>query len=242
MSRPSAPRAAHPLAPAVLDEQVQGEPLLEDGRDRCACRIDQSALDLRTGCCAPRVDDAGGRVAALAGEGQVATGLAIEDRAHRHELVDPRRALVHQDPHRLGVAEPGPGGEGVGQVQIGRVLVPAEHRGHAALGPTGGRLGELGLGQDADPEPSAPRPAAPTGPAHRSGQAHRGRKAGDAAPEDQDVEDTRWRRGPAHAPARGSRLSMRRTGPTVAAMSRRSGRVPERSAAGSRSSAPTRAA
>ena len=75
------------------------------------------------------------------------------------------------------VAQPGPGGQGVGQVEIGRVLVAAEHGGHAALGPSGRRLGELGLGEHARPQPGR------TGAAgHRRGgpgrsQADRGRQA-----------------------------------------------------------------
>jgi hypothetical protein len=62
-------------------------------------------------------------------------------------------------------------------VQVGRVGIAAEHGGHAALGPARRGLGQLALGQDADPQPVD------------VGGPHRGRQAGDARPEDQQVEE-----------------------------------------------------
>ena len=59
----------------------------------------------------------------------------------------PARTLVDQNAHGLLVAQPRPGGQRVGQVQIGGVLVAPEHCRHAPLGPTGGRLGQHALGQ-----------------------------------------------------------------------------------------------
>jgi len=79
--------------------------------------------------------------------------------------MDPARTLVDQDPHRLLVAEPGPGGQGVGQVQVGRVLVAAEHGGDAALGPARGGLGEHTFGEHAQ---RGRRPPCGASPASRT--------------------------------------------------------------------------
>ena len=197
----------------------------------------------------PGMDDPRRGVAPLVGQRQRPAGLAVEDGAHGDELVDPRRALVHQYPHRVGVAQAGAGGQGVGQVEIGGVLVAAEHGGHPPLGPAGGRLGELGLGQYADPEPG-PAGGPVTGRCHRRSQPDRGRQAGHTAPQHQDVEGAGVPVRTAHARSGegvvgsgpwGSRLSINRTGPTAAAMRSRSGRVAQ-VRAGSRSSASTTAA
>ena len=93
---------------------------------------------------------------------------------------DAARALVDEDAHRLLVAQAGAGRQRVGEVQVGRVLVGAEHRGDAALGPARGGLRQRALGQHAERQ----RRRRPAG----TGQPHRGRQAGDATPEDQDVE------------------------------------------------------
>jgi hypothetical protein len=90
--------------------------------------------------------------------------------------VDARGALVDQDPHGVDVAQAGAGLERVGQVEVGRVLVGREDGGDAALGPAGGRLVQVGLGQDPDPQAGA------------TGGADGGREAGDPAAEDEEVE------------------------------------------------------
>ena len=77
---------------------------------------------------------------------------------------DPGGALVDEDAHGLVVAQAGAGAQGVGEVEVGRVLVPAEDGGHAALGPAGGGLAELALGQDAQGKGGG-GPAAGTVPA-----------------------------------------------------------------------------
>ena len=74
------------------------------------------------------------------------------------------------------VAQAGPGGQGVGQMEIGRVLVTAEDGGHAALGPAGGGLGELRFCQDPHPH------------ARHLGQPDHGRQAGHARTENKNVE------------------------------------------------------
>ena len=172
----------HPHAAAALDDEVEGEPALEHGAGRAVGGVDQGPLHLGPGGGAAGVHDPRPRVPALAGQGERAAALAVELDAQGDQLVHPARALVDQDAHRLLVAQAGAGGQGVGQVQVGRVLVAAEHRGHAALGPAGGRLGQRALGQHAEREGAA-----------RPGQPHGGRQPGDAAAQDQDVERSRAR-------------------------------------------------
>ena len=143
--------------------------------------VDQGPFDLGPRGRTAGVDHPGPGVPPLAGQGQRPGGLAVELHPEGDQLVDPARPLVDQNADGLLVAEPGAGGQGVGQVQIGRVLVAAEHGGHAALGPAGGRLGEDALGQHAQ---RGRRP-----PVRRqSGQPDGGREAGHAAAQDQDVE------------------------------------------------------
>jgi hypothetical protein len=164
-------------AAAVLHHQVGGEGLLVDGRGGAPHRGYQGALDLHPGGGPAGVDDAGVAVATLPGQLQVAVGLAVEDGAQGDELGDPHGALVDQHPHRVGVAQPGPGGQGVGQVEVGGVgVLGAEDRGHAALGPAGGGLVELALGEHPDPQPVG------------VGGAHRGRQPRNPRPQDQEVQ------------------------------------------------------
>ncbi len=66
--------------------------------------------------------------------------------------------------------------ERVGEVEVGRVLVATDHGGDPALGPHGGGLGELPLGQDADTQARDLR------------QAHDRRKPRDPAAQDEHVE------------------------------------------------------
>ena len=140
-------------------------------------RRHERPLDLDARGRAPGVHHPGVRVAALAGQQQLTGGVPVEDGAERDQLVDPGRPLVHEHPHRVVVAQPGAGGQGVGEVEVGRVGIAAQHGGHAALGPPRRGLGQLALGQDADPQPVD------------VGRPHRGREAGDAGPEHQQVED-----------------------------------------------------
>ena len=166
----------HAHARAVLHEEVEREPALPARHGRRPHPVDQRPLDL--GACggAAGVDDAGLRVAAFASELQPPVVVAVEDRPHGDELVDAARALVHQGSHGLDVAQPGPRGEGVGEVQVGRVGVGREHGGDAALRPAGRRLRELGLREHADPQ------------AQLVGGADGGRQAGHPAAQDEQVE------------------------------------------------------
>ncbi len=175
-------------APPVLDDEVDREPALEDGVGRRPGGRDERPLDLGPGRRAAGVDDAGPGVAALAGQGQRPGRLAVELGPQGDQLAHPAGPLVDQHADRVDVAQPGPGGQRVGQMEVGRVLVAAEDRGHAALGPPGGGLCQLALGQDPDVPPSPVAPAGQAAPGAPAGQANGGRQTGHAAAEDEDVE------------------------------------------------------
>ena len=138
-------------------------------------RVDQRALDLGAGRRPAGVDDAGQRVAALAGQQQPALGVAVEGGAERDQLVDAGRSLVDQHPHGVHVAQARAGGERVGEVQVGGVGVAAEHRGDAALGPARGGLLELALGEHAH------------GHAVQLGRPHRGGQPRDPRSQDEEI-------------------------------------------------------
>src|SRR5205085_10545681 len=133
-------------------------------------------LDLGARRGAAGVDDPGMAVAALPGQLEGTVGVAVEHRAEGDEVVDPGRPLVDEHADGVNVAEPGTGGERVGEVEIGRVLVAGEDGGDTALRPPGRRLVELGLGEDTDSHP---------GPGRGSDC---GREPGDAGPEDEQIE------------------------------------------------------
>src|SRR3546814_6601139 len=78
---------------------------------------------------------------------------SVEGRSESDQLVDASGALVDQHPHGVDVAQAGSRGEGVGEVQVGGVGVAAEHGRHSPLGPAGGGLLQLGLGEHADAHP-----------------------------------------------------------------------------------------
>ena len=85
---------------------------------------DQGPFDLGAGRGPAGVKYAGRGVAALTRRRQCTAGLAVEHRAQCDQLLDAPRALVHQQPHGVGVAEPRTRRQGVGEMQVGGVLVP----------------------------------------------------------------------------------------------------------------------
>ncbi len=124
--------ARTPTARPVLDEEVEREPALADFRRRSLDRRDERALDLGAGGVAAGVHDAGGGVAAFARQGEpgrLAVSGLVEVRAHGDELAHAVGAFGDEHPHRVGVAETGAGGDGVGEVQLGRVVESAVERG-----------------------------------------------------------------------------------------------------------------
>ena len=118
---------------------------------RCPHGVDERPLDLGSGGGAAGVHDARQRVPALPRQLELAVRIAVEGGAESDELVHAGRALVDEHPHGVDVAEPGAGGQRVGQVEVRGVGVAAEHGGHPALRPARGGLLELGLGEDAHP-------------------------------------------------------------------------------------------
>ena len=158
---------------AVLDEQVGGEPSLVDFGTRSLDRDRQRPLDLGAGRVAARVDDAGHGVAALSSEREGSVD-AVEVRAQRHELADTRRSFGREHAHRVGVVEPTSGGERVGAVQLGRVVVFEQRGRDATLRVPGGRPAELALREHGDREPGVAGP-------------DRGREAGSATAEYEDI-------------------------------------------------------
>ena len=102
-------------------------------------RGDERALDLGAGRVAAGVHDPRDRVAAFAARAAERAVDLVEVGAERHELAHARRALAGEHRDRVGVAQPGAGGEGVGAVERGRVVVLDERGGHATLRVAGGR-------------------------------------------------------------------------------------------------------
>ena len=174
LDRPAPPggEGQHPAAPPALDQQVDGEPALEHRAGRRPGGLHQRPLHLGPGGRAAGVDHPGPRVAALPGQRQRPRGLPVELGAHGDQLVHPGRALVDQHPDGVGVAEPGPRGQGVGQVQVGRVLVAPEH---AATPPWAQRVADW----ESSPLVSTPTSAAAGRP--RGGQPDGGREPGHPA-------------------------------------------------------------
>src|SRR5690606_30411578 len=122
------------------------------------------------------VDDPGDGVAAFAGQVQVSSFVAVELRSEADQLLDPTRPLVDQHAHGVEVAEPGSGGQRVGQVQVDLFGVAAQRGGDPALGPAGRRLLQQALGQY--PGVQAVLVARPDGR----------RQPGDTAAEDEEVQ------------------------------------------------------
>ena len=149
---PSGSRAADTDTPPRFDDEVHGEPLLEDRGRAPPHRRDQRPLDLGPGGRAPGVQDARRGVPTFSSQREITTGLPVEHRAEPDELVDTTRALVDEHPHRVDIAQPRPRRQRVGQVQVGGVLVAAHRGGDPALGPARRRLGQISLGEHSDPQ------------------------------------------------------------------------------------------
>ena len=165
---PSASSGDDAGAPAALDEQVGGEPALVDvGAGPCDRTADQRPLDLGAGRVAARVHDPGHASGRPRGRARVVRPShrgrsARRARSARGHASGPS---VDEHAHRVGVAQPAARGERVGAVQLGRVVVVEQRRGHAALRVAGRRPAELALGEHRRPTGRlgarrAPRPRA----------------------------------------------------------------------------------
>jgi hypothetical protein len=141
-------------ATSAFDDEVEGEPPLVDRGRGGPHGIDERPFDLGPGCRTAGVDDPSVGVSALTSEQQAALVVDVERGTERDQLVDPTRPFIDEHPDRIGVAQPRPGRERVGQMEVGRVGIgTAEHRRHPTLRPAGGRLVQLGLREDAHPHP-----------------------------------------------------------------------------------------
>ena len=125
-------------AAATLDDQVEGEPVLEHGRGREADGVHQRPLDLGAGRGTAGVNHARVRVASFSRQLQGAVRITVEHGAEGDEFVHPSRALVDEHAHGVDVTQADTSLQGVGQVQVGRVRILREHGRHAALCPACG--------------------------------------------------------------------------------------------------------
>src|SRR5713101_3237909 len=105
---------------------------------------------------------------------ELATVTVIEVRAQLDQFAHATRTLTGQHAHRVGIAEPTAGSQGVGAVELGRVLRLVERGRDTALGVAGGRPTKGTLGE------------------HRGRQAgtagtHRDGETGNATAQHQDV-------------------------------------------------------
>ncbi len=136
-------------AGASIQDEIDGRRVLEEGDVLLrVTRGQQRPLDLAAGD-VPRVDDAPGRVAALARQIELARGAPVELRAERDEFPDALGALSHRHLHRVRVAEAGAGHQGVLDVGLEGVR-GRQHAGDAALGVLGVALVALTLGEHGD--------------------------------------------------------------------------------------------
>ena len=141
-------------------------------------RLGQGPLQLGPGGVAAGVDDPRPRVPALPGPGQLPVQLALAENQVEADpagaqVGDGLAALGGQHPDRHRVAQPGPGGQGVGHVLGHRVVDQVEHGRDPALGVAGGRVAEAVLGGQQHPQ------------ALRDGQG--GRQPGHPGPDHQHV-------------------------------------------------------
>jgi hypothetical protein len=122
------------------------------------------------------MNDTGQRMAALAGKFEAPLLVTVEGSPEGDEVLHATRTFLDKDPHCIDVAEPITGGKGVGQMEIGRIRIAAQHRGNAALRPSGGGLFECTLCEDSDTEPVS------------IGGPNRGGETGDAGAHNEEIE------------------------------------------------------
>ena len=174
-----------PGDPAVVGDEVDQEGVL-DAADRRGGphRLGQGPLQLGSGGVAAGVDDPRARGAALPGPGLLswARRVGVEADPSGEQVGDGLAPLLDQCPHRHRVAQPGPGGQGVGHVLGDRVVNQVEHGRDPALGVAGGRVAEAVLGGQQHR------------PARRRGQG--GRQPGHPGADDQDADLGGRREGP----------------------------------------------
>jgi hypothetical protein len=134
--------------PAIVDEEVSHEAVLEDGHGGFANGGDEGGLDHGSRGVAARVQDSRTRVRGLPSARERSV-LPVEFHAQADEVPNAIRPLGTEDLGGGARAEPGPGGEGVVDVRPDAV-VGEQRRGDAALGIAGVALAEFGLGHERD--------------------------------------------------------------------------------------------
>ena len=134
------------------DQEIDGQVVFQD-LDALVCgrRLQQSPFDLPAGKI-QGMGDAPGRVAALHAEIEAFPMVLVmlEGDAELDQFPDPGRTVLHHHPDHLFVAEPGPGTQGVLNVQREGIL-RGQHRGDAALGQVGGGVNPGLLGDQGYP-------------------------------------------------------------------------------------------
>ena len=150
--------------PAVGGDQVDQEGVLgaADGGGG-PHRLGQGPLQLGPGGVAAGVDDPRPRVPALPGPGQLPVQLALPVEADPAgaQVGDGLAALGGQHPDRHRVAQPGPGGQGVGHV-LGHRHRPGRARPRSRPGHNGWPSGRGGPWWPAAPSGPPGRPGRPT--------------------------------------------------------------------------------
>ncbi|MCY1533852.1 hypothetical protein D9M68_692010 [compost metagenome] len=145
-------------AELALGDQVDGDPLLQQQDVRPLPGLLQQGIE--DGCASGvgGMDDAPVAVAALAGEMELETAIlarvlviAGEGHALVDQPLDGCTAMLNGEAYGVFPAQAGPGDQGVFDMGIDRVGV-VQHRGHAALGPIGRTIAEVGLAQHHDIE------------------------------------------------------------------------------------------
>ena len=139
-----------PAAAAFFDNQINNIVMLQhrDVRVRPG-RFHQRPLDFLA-CEVRRVDDPPPGMPAFTPQRQFPVLFPVEVRAERHQLAYPVRSFVHQDPHRVLMAQPCAGDQRVLNVQL-RVVVRAHDPGDAALRPVGIGIRPVLLRDQRDP-------------------------------------------------------------------------------------------
>ena len=143
----------HAHAAPCLNDEVERELVLVDGRRRPTNRGNEGPFDLGASGSTAGVHDTSQRMTTFAGEFESTLIVPIERGTQRDEIANPARTFLDEHPHGVDVAEPGTGGQRVGQMQIGGIGIATQNCGHPALGPAGGGLLEITLGEHAYAEP-----------------------------------------------------------------------------------------
>ena len=120
--------------------------MLDDARATCAQSPDERGLDLEPGAVPARVQDARTRMRGFLRKQQLAV-LRVERDAPLDQLTDPRRPFLDQHAHRIRMAEPTTGSDGVVEMQLRRIVI-TDCRGDPALRVTAAPVIERSFGDN----------------------------------------------------------------------------------------------